>query len=162
MGLPEVVDLIPSDAPEIAKLEAMCFAQPWSPAQLRDALASDAYLALGLRVNSVLTAYVSLIMLPPEMEILNLGVTPLCRGQGQGKQLAREALRHAWTRGARTCFLEVDACNEPALGLYTGLGFARTGIRPGYYPSPTGPRDAVIMRYRMRNFQFTSFDGGKS
>jgi [ribosomal protein S18]-alanine N-acetyltransferase len=161
-GLPEVVVLTTEDVQELAQLEGMCFAQPWSLAQLRKALASDAYLALGLRVNGVLTAYASLTVLPPEMEILNLAVEPSCRGQGLGKQLAREALRHAWSRGVQTCFLEVDAGNEPALRLYTALGFARTGIRPGYYPSPTGRRDAVIMQYRMRNFQFKSFDGGKS
>jgi len=61
-GLPEVVVLTTEDVQELAQLEGMCFAQPWSLAQLRKALASDAYLALGLRVNGVLTAYASTVV----------------------------------------------------------------------------------------------------
>jgi ribosomal-protein-alanine N-acetyltransferase len=33
-----------------------------------------------------------------------------------------------------------------AIALYAATGFAKVGLRKGYYPHPDGARDAVVMR----------------
>ena len=47
---------------------------------------------------------------------------------------------------AEAMFLEVAADNAPAIGLYQSAGFARVGLRKGYYPHPDGAKDALVMR----------------
>ena len=49
--------------------------------------------------------------------------------------------------GADVMFLEVAHDNLPALGLYEAAGFARAGLRRGYYDrGAAGSADAVVMR----------------
>jgi ribosomal protein S18 acetylase RimI-like enzyme len=45
------------------------------------------------------------------------------RNQGHGRQLLLSALKWARLRGAREAWLQVEADNHPALGLYRALGF---------------------------------------
>ena len=47
-------------------------------------------------------------------------------------------------RGSRRITLEVRASNDPAIRLYEKLGYARVGLRKGYYEKPR--EDAVIMQ----------------
>ena len=53
-------------------------------------------------------------------------------------------MAEAVRRGAREAFLEVRVDNPAALALYEADGFARVGLRPGYYDG--GRVDAVTMR----------------
>jgi ribosomal protein S18 acetylase RimI-like enzyme len=46
------------------------------------------------------------------------------RGMGHGRRAILSALRWARTRGARKAWLQVEADNEVALGLYRSMGFA--------------------------------------
>ena len=43
-------------------------------------------------------------------------------------------------------FLEVAADNLAAIALYQATGFAKVGVRKGYYPHPDGAKDALVMR----------------
>jgi ribosomal protein S18 acetylase RimI-like enzyme len=45
------------------------------------------------------------------------------RGQGFGRRVLLSALKWAQARGARTAWLQVEADNESALGLYRSMGF---------------------------------------
>lgn len=45
------------------------------------------------------------------------------RGKGYGRRTILSALKWARARGARTAWLQVEAANEPAIGLYRSLGF---------------------------------------
>ena len=46
------------------------------------------------------------------------------RGRGYGRRVLLSALKWAQARGARTAWLQVDADNESAIGLYRSIGFA--------------------------------------
>jgi ribosomal protein S18 acetylase RimI-like enzyme len=46
------------------------------------------------------------------------------RGQGYGRRILLSALKWAQARGARTVWLQVEADNENAIGLYRSMGFA--------------------------------------
>ncbi len=55
-------------------------------------------------------------------EIYNVGVDPLARGEGLGRLVTSAGLAHIGSAG-RAAMLYVEAANEAAVALYTGLGF---------------------------------------
>jgi ribosomal-protein-alanine N-acetyltransferase len=52
------------------------------------------------------------------------------------------AIARARELGAEAMLLEVGTDNPAALALYAGLGFAKVGMRKGYYHG----RDALVLR----------------
>jgi ribosomal protein S18 acetylase RimI-like enzyme len=46
------------------------------------------------------------------------------RGKGYGRRVVLSALKWALLRGARRAWLQVEADNDAALGLYSSLGFS--------------------------------------
>ncbi|GAB6058216.1 ribosomal protein S18-alanine N-acetyltransferase [Desulfonatronum parangueonense] len=141
-----VIRLTHEDLPEVADLEALCFSTPWTLQQIRSGFNSESGCLFGVRDEGILAGYISLVVLPPEMEILNIAVHPDHRRRGLGKALVGAALEHARAGSVQTCFLEVDEANTAALGLYELYGFCQSGRRRAYYRLPTGARDAILMR----------------
>ena len=139
------------DPPALAALEAACHTHPWTESQLREEVAygsPGAVLVLrgppragqpwgGIR------AYCVYRLIIDEMHILNVAVAPGWRRQGLARWLLGLAMRKAAREGACRAFLEVREGNREALSLYGGLGFARVGVRPGYYTEPE--EDAALL-----------------
>ena len=78
-----------------------------------------------------------------EVEVLTLAVTPSARRQGAGAALLDGAMKLAWSRGARTAYLEVSEANAAARALYQRAGFVPAGRRRRYYADGT---DALVLR----------------
>lgn len=76
-----------------------------------------------------------------EAEILTIGVAPPARRRGIARALLAAALAAARGRGGETVFLEVDAANAAAAGLYREAGFRPAGSRRDYYGAG---RDALL------------------
>jgi ribosomal protein S18 acetylase RimI-like enzyme len=55
--------------------------------------------------------------------LFEIATDKAARNQGHARQLILSALKWARLRGARQAWLQVEADNEPALGLYRSLGF---------------------------------------
>lgn len=131
-------------AEELAGLHARCFVtpRPWDAAAFAGFLGDplvfvlvegDAAFLLGRAVAG-------------EAELLTLAVAPEARRRGLGRKLVARFLYQARLRGAETAFLEVAADNAAAMTLYARAGFARAGLRRGYYRTPEGAAvDAVVM-----------------
>lgn len=83
--------------------------------------------------EGMLVGYVGVRILEDRAHIATLAVHPNWRGKRVGKYLLLVALEQAFQKGKRRVTLEVRTSNRVAHGLYTGLGFARTGERRGYY-----------------------------
>ncbi len=78
-----------------------------------------------------------------EEELLLIAVHPENRGSGLGKILIEQLFRTAQNRGAERIFLEMRRGN-PAVHLYSKLGFIPIGERPKYYRMTNGERvDAI-------------------
>ena len=90
--------------------------------------------------------YAGLCDYPDEAWVQTMAVAPSAQGRGVGALLLQELLAEAERRRQRVVSLEVRAGNATAQRLYARHGFARTGVRRGYY-EPDG-EDAVLMSRR--------------
>ena len=116
-------------------------ARPWSAAELTALLARD-------DMHAVIhpQGFAILCLLVPEAEIVTLVVDPGARREGHGRALVGAVCAKARAGGADRLFLEVAADNAPAIALYHGCGFVRTGRRAGYYTRQNGMRiDALLL-----------------
>jgi ribosomal-protein-alanine N-acetyltransferase len=126
-----------SGAHVLAALHAACFPQAWDAAAISALLVTPGSFAYAHDDGFVLARVAG-----GEAEILTLAVTPMARGKGLGRALLQAAISRARELGAQTMFLEVGTDNPAALALYAGLGFAKVGMRKGYYSGT----DALVLR----------------
>lgn len=134
--------LVTDDAPALAEMRARAFRTPWSVQAFAELL--DAPEVFGLIADG---GFALARAAAGEAELLLVAVEPNARRRGLGRFLLRAVLEAAAARGAGGMFLEVAADNAAALALYAGEGFARVGVRRGYYARPgAAPVDALVMR----------------
>jgi len=126
-----------ADTASLAVLHAACFSDRWDVAAIAELLATPGAFAFHHQDGFVLARVAG-----GEAEILTLAVAPHARGRGLGRALLHAAIARAERQGAEVLFLEVGADNPHALALYAGLGFAKVGIRKGYYSGG----DALVLR----------------
>lgn len=132
------------DLPALQQLEAEGFPDPWSPAQLEQAVTMpQGVLRVGCLRNEVI-AYAAAWVVGDEGELTRLVVSPANRCQGVGVALLRAMLQDCYTAGARQMFLEVRPGNEAARALYGSYGFTLLRIRRQYYKDGD---DALVLRY---------------
>ena len=139
----KIVPMDRSHIPEIAGLEKLCFAEPWSEKLLEDALYDPqaSFLVAEDEMGRVL-GYAGLHAVLDEGYIDNVAVEPAARRHGVAGALLDVFCRFGQANLAFLT-LEVRASNAPAIALYEKYGFHRAGVRPGYYRDPR--EDAVIM-----------------
>jgi [ribosomal protein S18]-alanine N-acetyltransferase len=127
----------------MASLHALCFTtpRPWTAPEVA-AFQSDPLCFTLTESESFLIGRA----VAGEAELLTLAVAPQARRRGLGRKLVQRFLYQARLRSAETAFLEVAATNAPAIALYSAMGFAQTGLRPGYHRAPGQPAtDALIL-----------------
>lgn len=128
-------------APLLAAIHETAFDtdERWSASAITELLAMPGTWAL---TTTGRTAMAIFRVAADEAEVLTLAVRPEARRQGAARRLLAAGAELAAARGAATLFLEVSARNAPALALYLGQGFGRTGLRRRYYADGA---DAVTM-----------------
>jgi ribosomal-protein-alanine N-acetyltransferase len=85
-----------------------------------------------------------------QAEVLNLAVVTKHRHKAQGTALLTEALEEFGLRGVKSVYLEVRESNTGAIAFYEKHGFAKTGLRKGYYREPD--EAAVTMEKKLTGF----------
>lgn len=133
--------LAAADAEEAAAVHAQAFAAPWTADDIAALLTRPEVSGLTAPGGFILTRTIA-----GEAEVLTLAVAPAQRRRGLARALLAQALDAAREAGAQAAFLEVAADNQAAIALYEGAGFARVGLRRGYYSRPTGAADALVLR----------------
>ena len=127
-----------------ARLEGECFGENITAeafCRFSDAPANHYFCAVG--GDGTLLGYGGISLVADEAEIITVAVSPACRRQGIARALMEHMLRLAADARA-TVYLEVRASNDPAIALYSKLGFAEVGRRKNYYRNPR--EDALILR----------------
>lgn len=131
----------------LAELDATCAVAGWSVSAYRAILQSRLWdCRIAMLEGRPVGYYVSRV-LPPEVELMTIGVIPAEQGRGLGKLLLDECLAEAVSRGCRRCFLEVRRSNHRAIRFYQGNGFVTCFVRRGYYVNPG--EDALVFERRL-------------
>ena len=78
-----------------------------------------------------------------QAEVVMIATHPSAQRRGIATALLEEALA---VLGGGTLFLEVAERNDAARALYAKFGFVAVGRRPGYYRTPSGRQDALVLR----------------
>ena len=133
-----------SHVSQIAELEKLCFSDPWSEKSIASELENSLSLWLVFEENGAVLGYIGSQSVYPESDVMNLAVAPNARKRGIAQALVCELTERLKAQKMQSLTLEVRASNEPAISLYTKLGFAVIGRRPRYYVNPK--EDALIMR----------------
>jgi ribosomal-protein-alanine acetyltransferase len=133
-----------ADLPALAALEREAFNDPWTEAQLREALSWSGAIAVVAENAAGLTGYVLGRIIVDEGEILSLATAPQHRRQGIGRDLLTAVLAVMVERGVRSAWLEVRVSNEAARAMYQAAGFVAAGRRSDYYRQPL--EDALVLR----------------
>jgi [ribosomal protein S18]-alanine N-acetyltransferase len=81
-----------------------------------------------------------------QAELLNLAVVPTQRRQGAGTALLAKAIQEWRPRGAKSVYLEVRESNTGAIAFYEKHGFAKTGLRKGYYRAPDEAAVTMVLK----------------
>jgi ribosomal-protein-alanine N-acetyltransferase len=138
------------DAPDLARIHAQTFRQPWSDDEFHALIVNDKVFGFIAREEGNPKAppggFVLARLVLDEAELLTLAVAPQSQRRGIGHALMDSTLRHLHNARASMLFLEVDERNASALALYRRLGFKKVGKRPDYYRTAAGPSAALTMR----------------
>ena len=133
---------------EVAKLETLCFADPWSEKALELLLGDGAYGAVCLE-NGCVMAYGGVLWAPYEGQITNIATHPDARRRGMGAAVLEHLIKEASSRECEMLSLEARVSNMPAIALYERYGFLKMGLRRGFYKHPT--EDAFVMCLQLDN-----------
>jgi len=134
----------PRDVAGVLAVERACFADPWSPRAIQEAMHSDGSCALVAENGSEILGFVLARTAGPEAEILDLAVVPRARRQGIARGLLRAVRERVRPLGIAEIFLEVRESNRAAIALYQAEGYRAVGIRHRYYRNPL--EDALVLR----------------
>ena len=140
----EIRKMTAREVPQVAELEKLCFAMPWSEKSVAGELDNPLALWLVAMEGDRLAGYVGSQTVMDETDMMNLAVAPQFRRQGVGETLVNALVASLKELGSRCLTLEVRDSNGPARALYAKLGFAEVGRRRGYYRDPR--EDALILR----------------
>jgi ribosomal-protein-alanine N-acetyltransferase len=139
-----IVNVTASLLEQVEELEKRCFSLPWTWEMLMSQLPDDEHEFLAaVDESGKLLGYVGMMTVLDEGYISNVAVEPDSRRQGIGEALIRELLERCRMRQLSFVTLEVREHNEPAIALYSKLGFVPVGLRKNYYEAPK--ENALLM-----------------
>ena len=130
--------------PQVAALEKLCFADPWSENSVASELNNDLALWLVAMNDDTVVGYIGSQTVAGETDVMNIAVHPDWRRRGIAQSLIECLVVELKNRGSEALMLEVRVSNAPAIALYEKLGFRQVGRRPNYYRNPK--EDALILR----------------
>lgn len=139
--------------PQIAKLEKICFSEPWSENGLLESYKNGTRFFIAEDNGNVL-GYVGLSAVMDEGYITNIAVFPQYRKKDIATDLLNAVFEFAKQKNLTFVSLEVRKSNINAVSLYEKSGFKVEGLRKCFYNNPK--EDALIMtkRFDMNNENF--------
>lgn len=147
-----VVDEIrEDDIPVVADIHSEAFTQNWDEEALARILSQSGVSGFVVHKTNELGSkknlgFVLARAAAGEAEVLTIAVREKYRGQGVARRLMKALTFRLYGDRCSSLFLEVDAANIPAVGLYKSLGFLQVGERKGYYRQSDGDGTALVMR----------------
>lgn len=140
----EFAEMQPRHVPQVAALEKICFADPWSEKSVASELENPLSYWLVAMDGEKLVGYIGSQTVLGETDMMNVAVSPDYRRQGIAEGLIFALIHALKARESHCLTLEVRDSNASARALYEKLGFSEIGRRKNYYRSPK--EDALILR----------------
>ena len=134
-----------TDASTVAKLEKICFSEPWSATALKDSAKNGTKFFLA-ETNGEIAGYIGIDTVLDEGYITNIAVFPEFRKMGVASALLKYTESFANKNKLSFITLEVRVSNSAAIKLYEKHGFKKEGQRKNFYANPT--EDALILTKR--------------
>jgi ribosomal-protein-alanine N-acetyltransferase len=125
------------DADAVAAIAGESFeAATWSRESYLSLGEQNGSLALVIESDGTISGFLIGRRVSDQAEVLNLAVARKHRRKGQGTALLAAALREFGLRSVKSVYLEVRESNTDGIAFYERQGFAKTGLRKGYYRRP--------------------------
>ncbi|MEJ0063032.1 MAG: ribosomal protein S18-alanine N-acetyltransferase [Alphaproteobacteria bacterium] len=121
----------------------------WSESMLGASIAHESAWGLKLTSDGQAIGFALCQQIGDECEIMTFAVAGPWQRRGHGGHLLQALYDAAKSRNSRRIVLEVAADNTAARRLYTGFGFEKMGIRPGYYEREDASIAAVLMEFKI-------------
>jgi len=135
----------PRDGAALIRIEAQSFGpRSWGEKSILESFdAPGIFVLMAGKTIKAPAGFAIWRFLGVEAELLTLGVALQLRRSGLARALLREIIDTAAKKGAARLFLDVDAANTAARGLYAQAGFEQTSVRHAYYRDGA---DAIVMQ----------------
>ena len=146
---PEIFRMTADDLDVVVALEASLQDFPWTRGNFADSLASGHEMHV-LRLFGDVVGFSVVASILDEAHLLVIGVDRRHQRCGHGTRLLRQVIETARAGGAARLLLEVRPANTQAVAFYQDFGFARIGVRRGYYPALAGREDALVFEMELR------------
>jgi N6-L-threonylcarbamoyladenine synthase len=140
----------PEDLDSVMVLEQAVFAgDAWSASSMLSELNSASGHYIGV-FEDQLIGYAGLSTVPGSFssDVQTIAVAESARGRGLGRSMMEALIAKAKAQGSEQVLLEVRIDNQPAISLYSSMGFERIDVRKRYYQPDNV--DAVIMKLKVQ------------
>jgi len=139
----------PADVPELVRLDGYSyFAAGWNEKNFTEALAQSSYRIFLAQEKEKILGFICCTLVPPQVQVLDLAVSPNHLRRGIGAKLLIAAVTEAYRCGCDTATLEVNELNSSGLAFYDSAGFTPVGRRPKFYH---GRETAILMDLKFVN-----------
>lgn len=140
----KVVAMTAAHVAELARLEQLCFSEPWSEAGLSAELSNEtAFFRVAEDDGGNVLGYVGMHCVAGECYIDNVAVFPNARRKGAASVLLADLVQWAKQNNCAFVTLEVRPSNTGAIALYQKFGFSEAGRRRRFYRDPE--EDGLIL-----------------
>ncbi len=139
-----IVKLQTEHLADVAHIEALSFAHPWTEEGLMTLIREGGvgFCAVDNESGKVVS-YAGMVMAADMGDITDVATHPDFRRRGLSRQVMIKLLEYAREMRIASVALDVRVSNSGAIALYKGLGFEIAGKRPRFYRTP--PEDAYVM-----------------
>ena len=123
-----------TDAQELAELDKICFAVPWSKKSFEEEAQNSLATYYLAKDEDKIIGYCGVWKVSGEGQITNIAVLPEYRKQRVASKMLEKIIEEC--KDTYQVILEVRESNIPAICLYEKYGFKKAGIRKNFYHSP--------------------------
>ena len=144
----EIFDMTLEDYEQIKDVLISDFDDFWTPDILKSEILGENKKYIVAKQNNEIIGFAGIMLLKPEIEIMNIVTKKTKRSQGIGTLLLHKIIEIAKNNDFENILLEVNEKNFVAVKMYKNAGFEQAGIRKKYYGST---ENAILMSKKVNN-----------
>jgi len=140
----KLVPLTEKHMEAVIEIERDLFSHPWRLEDFKRLIGNPLAINLAALAENKVVGYSCCWVVIETAELGNIAVARQYQGRLVARALLEATVKACRKRKVSSLFLEVRSSNRRAIELYERCGFARIGIRRGYYSHPV--EDTLIMK----------------